>query len=147
MSVLSILFSVMGWVQKNWKIVAIAAVIGLLTIQSMRLSHAKADLKTARLALVDDKTHETWQTEFKGCSDSLTAAIDATNTQNAAIASVQAESARKTALAVQALQEAAKSRAQASSSAQRLLSYRSTGKTACEALQGADAAVLKELNQ
>jgi hypothetical protein len=81
------------WLITNWQVVAIAAVIAFVGIQSARLSNAKHDLANARDALYmplpanapKGAKRVKWQDAYGACQK-------AQETQNAAIKAEQAES-------------------------------------------------------
>lgn len=103
----------------------LALLAALLALQTMRLNHARADLTTARAALINPATKHTWQDDYTAsqvdlgtCRTNNTTLSDALKTQNAAVLAAKAEGDRRTALATQA---AANARAVAESRRQEAL--------------------------
>lgn len=68
-------------------------------VQGLRLKHAKADLSTARAALINPVTRKTWQSEAVRDARDLGACKSAVAEQNASVAAAAAETARKLAAA------------------------------------------------
>lgn len=83
---------------RYWRVVVIVSLVLALGAQTFRLHHAKADLTTARAALVNPVTHKTWQSEAiaaqrdlttcRGNTDRLSTALQ---TQNASIDALKRE--------------------------------------------------------
>ncbi len=58
---------------RNWRICLLAALLAFGAVQTARLHHAKADLASARAALIDPATKKTWQSEAEARGRELTA--------------------------------------------------------------------------
>ena len=83
---------------RYWRVVVIVSLVLALGAQTFRLHHAKADLTTARAALVNPVTHKTWQSEalrdardLTTCHANVTTLKAATETQNASIDALKRE--------------------------------------------------------
>lgn len=116
--------------------VLLALSIGFGQVQSLRLKHAKADLATARAALIDPATRKTWRSEAEARARDLTTCHGNVETltaslgrQEAAVAALKAQSAAWVAKSRKAAQDA---RAVAES-------YRQAGREILAAKPGADA--------
>jgi len=96
---------ILAFAGRHWKLFGIGALVLLLTVQSARLSHAKADLKAERDAHATAK--RAWAAELTQCQANR-ATLDASlKRQSEAVAALKAESARVTAEAEKAAQRAA----------------------------------------
>lgn len=125
--------------------VFVASVLLILSIQSARLAHAKADLVTARAALVDPVSRRTWKDIAGSAIAGRDAALASLARQNAAVTVMQQLSDRKLAEAAQALSVASQGRASAEARAARLMAHPPAGIDACARMEAADAAVLGNL--
>ena len=63
--------TILAWALKHWQAIGLAALIAFAGLQTARLGHAKHDLAAARAALVNPKTHKTWQSEAKAATANL----------------------------------------------------------------------------
>lgn len=93
---------------------AVGAILVVATItaqvQTVRLHHAKADLDTARKALIDPATKRTWQVEaverginLTTCTGNLTDIRKAVDIQNHSIVALEAEGHARVTAATKAL--------------------------------------------
>ena len=60
-----------AFVLRYWRLIGLAVLVVAIGAQTARLHHAKADLKSARAALIDPATHKTWQSEALAASRDL----------------------------------------------------------------------------
>lgn len=66
-------------------VVVIAGLSLGMAVQTWRLDHAKADLKSARAALKDPETKQTWQAVAEQCKANAQTLSDSLDRQNAAV--------------------------------------------------------------
>ena len=88
---------------KVWGALGLAALLGLIAVQTARLNHAKADLGAAQAALLDPATRQTWQAEDIAAQASLVSLRAAIDAQNQAVTALRADGAAQTAAAQQAV--------------------------------------------
>lgn len=107
------------------------AVLAVLGVQNVRLSHAKHDLAQAKLALRDPETLRTWEAEARAsladlerCRARATALADAIAAQNQALRSLKFESDRRLAASERDLAAARGSVRTAKADALRILQAR-----------------------
>ena len=132
-----------------WGAVGLAALLGLLGLQTARLSHAKTDLSAARAAQIDPATRRSWQAEATAAAANLATChaglsqLDASLAdQSAAVTALRTEGDTASAAAQQAaLQAQAEAKAVTARAASLL-----AAKPAAPGCSGADALILGSLN-
>jgi hypothetical protein len=137
---------------RGWAMGGAALLLVFGGVQTLRLGHAKGDLSEARQALLNPVTHKTWQSEAKRdaaalgtCHASVTTLEGSLASQNAAVASLGVESARRTKMLADGLEQARKGRASAEARAAGLLKRPPAGIDACARSEAARRAVLESL--
>jgi hypothetical protein len=105
---------------KTWAVIGFAALLTFSGVQSIRVAHAKHDLKTARVALVNPATGDSWQSEamrdardLRICRTNTDALKAAITRQNAAADALKAEADRRSRMLADGLQAARKTAATA----------------------------------
>jgi hypothetical protein len=132
--------------------VGVAVLVALLWLQSARLSHAKADLKAARAALVDPVTHKPWQAEAQVAARDLTTCRANTSTlqaaitaQNASLAAWSERGRRATAEAENAVQRSRSAVAAAEKAKAVIAAPLSASDDTCSRAQEVDRRVMETL--
>lgn len=121
---------------------AVVGIVGFGVVQTARLHHAKADLDTARAALIDPTTKKTWQSEavaaqrdLKTCQGNETAMQGAIDGQNASIEALKQEAAAASARATAQIRAAEAHSADAAREAAQIMAKRPGGDLCASALQ------------
>lgn len=132
----------------HWKAVAVAALVAVLGVQSLRLENAKADLVTAKAkvaaaeaALTNPATRHTWQADFtradrdlRSCNNNLASTTGALNRQSLAVKALQAEAERRQRESAAALQDARRATTTARRAADAILLRRAGPDVCADAL-------------
>lgn len=144
--------SAVAFLLKHWKLIGIGALVVLLSGTTWRLNHAKGDLAQARAALVNPKTHRTWEQDFTAsqrnldiCHQSVSDVQAALDTANGSIATLAAQGAARAKTLKDGLERAQKGRAGAERRALDLINHGSAGKDACARSEAAAKAVVSAL--
>jgi hypothetical protein len=128
-----------------------ALLVVAVFVQSSRLGHAKADLKTARAALVDPATKRKWQDEaserlrdLTTCRANTSTLQSALDRQNASLAAAEAAGRDATAKAAMAV-ERARGAAVAAEKARAQIGAPLKAVDACARVQEVDRRLLENL--
>lgn len=152
--------AVLAFLLKNWRMVALAALIAFAGMQTARLHNAKSD-QFDRSACIKGQPCKPpkWKAEVAALRDSLRTAQDGlsmcranTDTlkasiarQNAAVSAIQADSDARLAQATKAAQQARSVAESARQASNMILGKHLAGATACERVSEVDAAFLEAL--
>jgi hypothetical protein len=134
---------------RYWYIIAIAALVAGLGVQTARLVNAKGDLVNARAALLNPITHKAWQSEalrdardLATCHANVTTLDQALAGQNASIAALKQEADAASARATAAVKAAQGRSADAARQVSALMARKPSGDLCASALE-----LLKEADQ
>lgn len=134
--------AILLFVARYWRVLAAAGLLTFGAVQTARLHHAKADLSTARAALIDPSTRKTWQSEatasqrdLQSCHASVSNLQAAISGQNASIEALKREAEAASARASAQIRAAQARSADARRDAAAIMAKRPSGDLCQSALE------------
>lgn len=136
---------------RHWKVALMGALVLALSVQTLRVSNLKADVRREKAAQINPVSKKLWRDEairdardLRTCRQSNAALEASRQAQNAAVAAWKAEGDQRLAAAEKGLQQALRGRQRAEAQARDLMRP-PVGIDACARMEDIDARVLENL--